>query len=82
MELGWIGKGPSINVNIFMSVHTIHFLRLPSPPKKLKSTHQNVLSANNSHENNKNQNKKLKVYRKNYDFHRTPAPESVWFVHS
>ncbi len=26
-------KGPSINVNIFMSVQTIHFLR-PSPQKK------------------------------------------------
>ncbi len=59
-------KGLYINVNIFMSVQTIHFLR-PLPPKK--STHQHFLSAKNPHEN-KNQAKKLKVHGKNVDFHR------------
>ncbi len=61
-------KEPSINVNIFISVQTIHFL---PPPKKV---HQHFLSAKNPHENNKNQAKKLKVYRKNVDFHRPPLP--------
>ncbi len=49
-----------------------------------KSTHENILGAQNPHENNKKQAKKLKVYSKNVDFHRPPTspPESVWFVHS
>ncbi len=66
-------KGPSINVNIFMSVQTIHFLRPPPPPPQ-NSTHQHFLSANNPNENNKNQAKKLKVYGKNVDFHRAQPP--------
>ncbi len=49
--LYYYDNGPSINVNIFMSVQTIHFLRLPPPPQK-KSTHQHFLSAaKNPHEN-------------------------------
>ncbi len=59
-----------MNVNMFMSVQTIPFL---SPPPPKKSTHQHFWSAKNPHENNKNQTKKLKVYRKNVDFHR-PSP--------
>ncbi len=55
-----------------MSVQTIHFLS-PPPPQK-KSTQQHFLSAKNPHENNKNQAKKLKVYRKNVDFHRPHPP--------
>ncbi len=66
------GKRPFINVNMFMSVQTIHFPRPPSPQKK--STHQHFLSTKNPHENNKNQAKKLKVYGKNVDFHRPPSP--------
>ncbi len=31
-------KGPSINVNIFMSVHTKHFLRTPPAKKEYTST--------------------------------------------
>ncbi len=72
-------KGPSINVNIFMSVQTIHFLR-PPPPQK-KSTHQHILSAKNPHENNKNQAKKLKMYRKNIDFHK-PLPPKVYGLYT
>ncbi len=65
-------KGQSINVNIFMSVQTIHFLR---PPTKKVYT-STFLSAKNPHENNKNQAKKLKMYRKNVYFHRpTPLPK-------
>ncbi len=68
-----LSKGPSINVNIFMSVQTIHFLRpLPPPPKKEYTS--TFLSAKNPHENNKNQAKKLKVYGTNVDFHRPPPP--------
>ncbi len=63
-----ITKGPSINVNIFMSVQTIHFLR--PPPSPTKRVHIN--SAKNPHKNNKNQAKKLKVYRKNVDFQKPP----------
>ncbi len=62
-----------------MSVQTIHFLRLPPPPKK-KSTHQHFLSAKNPHENNKNHAKKLKLYKKNVDFHRPPLPRPKWMV--
>ncbi len=65
-------QGLSINVNIFMSVQTIDFLRPPPPPPQKKSTHQQFLSAKNPHENNKNQAKKLKVYEKNVDFHSPP----------
>ncbi len=69
-----------INVNIFMSVQTIHFLRpTPSPPKK--STHQHFVSATNPHENNKNQAKKLKVYGNNADFHR-PLPPKVYGLYT
>ncbi len=50
-------KGPSINVNIFMSVQTIHFLR-----QNKNSIQQHFWSAKNPHENKKNQAKKLKVY--------------------
>ncbi len=58
-----------------MNVQTIHFLRPPPPPPKKKSTHQHFLSAKTPHENNENQAKKLKVYRKNVDFHtHTPPP--------
>ncbi len=46
----------------------------PFPPPQKKCTHQHFLSAKNSHENNKNQAKKLKVYGKNFDFHRPPTP--------
>ncbi len=53
-----INKGPSINVNIFMS-------NKPHPPKK--STHQHFLSAKNPHENNKNLAKKYT--EKNVDFY-------------
>ncbi len=79
-------KGPSINVNIFMSVQTLHFLRPPPPPPQ-NSTHQHFLSANNPNENNKNQAKKLKVYGEKGWFSQTtnppsPPPESVWFVHT
>ncbi len=71
-------KRPSINVNIFPSVQTIHFLRIP-PPKK-KSTHQHFLSAKSPYENNKNQAKNFKVYGKNVDFHRTPPPSKKCMV--
>ncbi len=50
-----------------MSVQT--HSEIPSPPK---STHHHLLSAKNPHEHNKNQTKKLKVYEKNVDFHRSP----------
>ncbi len=43
-----------------------------TPPPPQKSTHQHFLSAKNHHENNKNQAKKLKVYRKNVDFQTPP----------
>ncbi len=49
-----------------MSVQTIHFLR-PAPPKKEYTS--NVFECQRSPWNNKNQAKKLKVYRKNVDFH-------------
>ncbi len=68
------------NVNIFMSVQTIHFLRLPSPPKKTK--HQHILSAKNPHENNKNQAKKSKVYRKNVNFMTTSLPLKVYGLYN
>ncbi len=63
-------NGPSINVNIFISVLTIHFLR--PPPLQKKEYISTFLSAKNTHENNKNPAKKLKVYRKNVDF-QTPT---------
>ncbi len=50
------------------------------PPQK-KSTHQHFLSANNPYENNKNLAKKLKVYRKNVDFHR-PSPPKVYGLYT
>ncbi len=63
-----------------MSAQTIHFLK-PHPPKK--STHQNILSAKNPHENNKNQAKKLKVYGTNVDFLRPhPPPPRVYGLYT
>ncbi len=50
-------------------LQTIHFL---SPPPKKKSTCQHFLSAKRPHENDKNQVQKLKMYRKNVDFHNPP----------
>ncbi len=41
----------------------------PSPYKRVHIN--NFLSGNNPHENNKNQTKKLKVYRKNVAFSQT-----------
>ncbi len=52
-----------------MSVQIIHFLR-PLPHKEYTST---FFECQNPHENNKNQAKKLKVYRKNVVFHRPHA---------
>ncbi len=72
--------GASINVYIFMGVQIIHFLRPPPPPKEEYTS--TFLSAKTSHDDIKNQVKKLKVYRRNVDFDRTPLPESVWFVNS
>ncbi len=71
-------KGPSINVNMFLSVQTIHFLRPPPPPKK-KSTHQHFLSAKSPLENNKNQAKKLKMYRKKCLIFKEP-PSPCWHL--
>ncbi len=62
-----------------MSVQTIHFLRSPPPPKK-KSTHQHFLSAKNPHENNKNQAKKLSVWKKMLIFTDTPTPKEYMVV--
>ncbi len=61
-------KGSSINVNIFTSVQTIHFLRPLPPPLKKKSTHQHWVPKKPM--KIINQAKKLKVYGKNVDFHR------------
>ncbi len=52
----------------------------PLPPKK--RTHQHFLSAQNPHENNKNQAKKLKVYGKNIDFQRPPSPPKVYVLYT
>ncbi len=59
---------------------TIHILT-PSPPQK-KSTHQHFFSAKIRHENNKNHTKKLKVYRKNVDFHSPPNPQKVYGLYT
>ncbi len=53
------------------TIHAIHFLRPPSPPKRV---YINIFEGQNPHENNKNQDKKLKVYGKNFHFHRPPLP--------
>ncbi len=56
---------PSLNVTNFHECTNHTLSETPSPPHQ-KSTHQHE----NPHENNKNQAKKLKVYRTNIDFHR------------
>ncbi len=60
--------GPSINVSISWVYKSYTFWD-PSPQKEFTST---FFECQNSQENNKNQAKKLKVYRKNGDFHRPP----------
>ncbi len=59
-------------MSTFSWVYKPYFLR-PAPPLQQKSTHQHFLSAKNSHENNKYQAKKVKVYGKKLDF-QTPHP--------
>ncbi len=51
-----------------MSKQTIHFL-IPPPPQKVYTC-----------ENNKIQAKKLKVDRKNVDFHRPPPPTEMVYT--
>ncbi len=46
----------------------------PTPPPKKRVQINILLSAKNPHENNKNQAKRLIVYRKNVVFHRPLVP--------